>query len=181
MEGGFIFPVFIISFVLGSVIGSFVNVCIDRLPLQYIDKEKRYQLLSDSRIHPKLKNYIKSERLTLATPARSFCFSCGYQLRWFDNVPILSYLFGNGRCRNCKEPYGIRSVLIEFSHGIVYGVSSLLFGTIWLSWIVSLNFSFFCVLGGVWKEFEKKSVFIISGFVLIVGDIILLGSVYLIK
>ena len=50
--------------------------------------------------------------MNLAKPA-SHCPKCGYVLRWYDNIPILSYLMLGGKCRSCKEHISIRYTLVE--------------------------------------------------------------------
>lgn len=82
---------YIIIFLYGIVIGSFLNVCIYRLP----QKE----------------NIAK---------VRSHCMNCGYQLRWYDLVPVFSYLCLRGRCRNCKEKISIQYPVIEALNGVLY-------------------------------------------------------------
>lgn len=69
---------------LGSVIGSFLNVCIHRLPR------------GESLVFP-----------------GSHCPRCGAPIRWYDNVPIVSYMLLRGRCRNCREPIAARYPLVE--------------------------------------------------------------------
>ena len=76
---------YIIIFLYGIVIGSFLNVCIYRLP----EKE----------------NIVK---------IRSHCMSCGYQLKWYDLVPLFSYLFLGGKCRKCKQKISVQYPLIDF-------------------------------------------------------------------
>jgi len=89
---------------LGLAVGSFLNVCIHRLP--------RDQSLN-------------------SPPSR--CPACEYRLRWFDNVPILSYVLLGGRCRKCRARISIRYPLVELItmalfviHGEVFGWSALL-------------------------------------------------------
>lgn len=82
---------YIIIFLYGIVIGSFLNVCIYRLP----QKE----------------NIAK---------VRSHCMNCGYQLRWYDLVPVFSYLCLRGRCRKCKEKISIQYPVIEALNGVLY-------------------------------------------------------------
>lgn len=82
---------YIIVFLYGIVIGSFLNVCIYRLP--------------------KHENIVK---------VRSHCMSCGYQLKWYDLVPVFSYLFLGGRCRKCKAKISIQYPLIEMLNGVLY-------------------------------------------------------------
>ncbi len=131
---------------LGLVTGSFVNVCIDRLPLQFADKEHRSSLLNSSETSLLLKKHIRDQSLTLINPARSFCFSCGHQLCWFENIPVLSYIISKGRCRICSSALGSRIFWTETIHGLCYGI----FGWILQNWIwslfVSINFSFFWIL-----------------------------------
>lgn len=82
---------YIIIFLYGIVIGSFLNVCIYRLP----EKE----------------NIVK---------IRSHCMNCGYQLKWYDLVPLFSYLFLGGKCRKCKQKISVQYPLIELLNGILY-------------------------------------------------------------
>lgn len=78
-------------FLYGIVIGSFLNVCIYRIPLgESIAKE------------------------------RSHCMSCGYQLRWFDLVPLFSWLALGGKCRKCKAPISPQYPIIEAANGALY-------------------------------------------------------------
>lgn len=78
-------------FLFGIIIGSFLNVCIYRIPL---------------------------EESVVVT--RSHCMTCGYQLRWYDLIPVFSFLFLRGRCRKCKEKISFQYPLIEAANGILY-------------------------------------------------------------
>lgn len=81
---------YIFAFIFGAVIGSFLNVCICRLP----------------------------EGRSVVSPP-SACPSCGAGIRWYDNVPILSYLALRGRCRSCKTPISWRYPLVEAINGLL--------------------------------------------------------------
>ena len=86
-----LFPLYLITFLYGIVIGSFLNVCIYRIPLgQSLSKE------------------------------RSHCMTCGYQLRWFDLVPLFSWLALGGKCRKCKSPISPQYPIIEGVNGVIY-------------------------------------------------------------
>jgi leader peptidase (prepilin peptidase)/N-methyltransferase len=74
----------IISIILGAMIGSFLNVCIYRLPKE------------ESIIWP-----------------RSHCPACKKTIRFYDNIPLISYLLLRGRCRYCKGPISIQYPLVE--------------------------------------------------------------------
>ncbi len=76
--------VLIFAAILGAVVGSFLNVVIYRVP-----REK-------SLVHP-----------------GSACPSCDTPIRWYDNVPVLSWLALRGRCRRCRHPISIRYPLVE--------------------------------------------------------------------
>lgn len=82
---------YIAVFLFGIVIGSFLNVCIYRIP-------KKEDIVKIS----------------------SHCMSCGYQLKWYDLVPIFSYLALRGRCRKCKTRLSAQYPLIEGLNGILY-------------------------------------------------------------
>lgn len=82
---------YIIVFVYGITIGSFVNVCIYRIP--------------------KKENIVN---------VRSHCMQCGYQLKWYDLVPLFSYVFLGGKCRKCKTKISIQYPIIEAVNGILY-------------------------------------------------------------
>lgn len=82
---------YILIFLLGIEIGSFLNVCIYRIP--------------------KHEDIVKT---------RSHCMTCGYQLKWYDMFPVFSYLFLRGRCRKCSAKLSIQYPLIEMLNGIAY-------------------------------------------------------------
>ncbi len=77
-------------FFLGLLIGSFLNVCIARIPND------------ESIIHP-----------------RSHCPHCDHFIAWYDNIPVLSFLFLRGKCRSCHEKISFRYPLIEILTGIL--------------------------------------------------------------
>jgi len=86
-----VFVLSVFAFILGSIIGSFLNVCIYRIP----------------------------EGKSLVTPA-SHCPRCGEPIRWFDNIPIFGWLLLRGRCRYCRGLISFRYPLIEFMVGLLY-------------------------------------------------------------
>ena len=153
---------------LGLITGSFVNVCLDRLPLQFADEEKRLRLLESPEIASFLKQHIQDQSLNLFKPSRSFCFSCGHQLQWFENIPVLSFLLNIGRCRKCKSTFGLRTIWIETTHGLLYAVVGWLFQGWILPLCFNINFSFLLILGYCWNCHQVRMILFIAGVVLVV-------------
>jgi leader peptidase (prepilin peptidase)/N-methyltransferase len=85
-------------FLFGLAIGSFLNVCIYRIPLR------------QSVVHP---------------PSR--CMRCGNALRWYHNVPVLSWLVLRGRCGFCREPVSARYPAVELLTGVVFALHAFVF------------------------------------------------------
>ncbi len=85
------------AFLLGTLWGSFANVCIYRWP--------------PTDEHPKGMSVVKPG---------SHCFACGKPVRWYDNVPLLSYLWLRGRCRDCKATFSARYLLVEALTGALF-------------------------------------------------------------
>src|SRR3954466_8513770 len=86
----FIFDAF--AFALGAVVGSFLNVCVYRLPLD----------------------------LSVNKPARSYCPSCKKQLTWYQNIPLLSWLFLRGKCANCGAGIAFRYFAVELLTALLF-------------------------------------------------------------
>ena len=57
---------------------------------------------------------------------RSHCMNCDYQLKWYDNVPILSWLLLGGKCRKCRKKIGVTELMAELISGAVFALSYLL-------------------------------------------------------
>jgi leader peptidase (prepilin peptidase)/N-methyltransferase len=83
---------------VGLILGSFLNVCILRLPAR------------QSIVHP---------------PSR--CPKCGEGVRWYDNIPVLSWLILRGRCRHCGNPISIQYPLVELATAVIWAGMAMLF------------------------------------------------------
>jgi leader peptidase (prepilin peptidase)/N-methyltransferase len=92
-------PLAAIAFVFGLCIGSFLNVCIYRLP---------------------------ASRSIVSPP--SACPRCDYRLRFYDNIPVVSWLWLRGKCRSCKAPISIRYPLVELLTGGFAAAAAFRFG-----------------------------------------------------
>ncbi len=103
---------YITIFIFGIMIGSFLNVCIYRIP--------------------KKEDIVK---------INSHCMNCNYRLQWFDLIPIFSYIFLGGRCRKCKAKLSIQYPLIEGLNGCLYVLVVLVNGFTIESLLYCLMFS----------------------------------------
>lgn len=90
--------VYVLAGILGLCVGSFLNVVIYRLPRE----------------------------MNLAFPG-SHCTTCDYQLKWYDNIPVLSWLMLGGRCRKCREPISVRYTVVELANMVFWLLSVALF------------------------------------------------------
>ena len=88
---GFLPWLFVVA--LGAVVGSFLNVCIHRLP----------------------------RRLSIVRP-RSACPACGRAIAWYDNIPVLSYVLLKARCRHCGAPISPGYPLVEVSTALLFAL-----------------------------------------------------------
>ena len=101
--------------VLGLLIGSFLNVVIHRLPRMM---EQEWNAEGAQWVEEQVEKGAKiqlppaTDPITLSKP-RSRCPHCGHQIAWYENVPVLSYLFLRGRCAECKKPISLRYPLVE--------------------------------------------------------------------
>jgi leader peptidase (prepilin peptidase)/N-methyltransferase len=110
--------------ILGLCIGSFLNVVIHRMPKML---ERQWQ--ADARAMLELPEATgdATEALTLSKPA-SRCPSCGHKIRWFENIPLVSWLVLRGKCSACSARISVRYPLIELTTGALFVVGGLHFG-----------------------------------------------------
>lgn len=97
MRGGYGLTLYL--FVVGLVVGSFLNVCICRIP----------------------------QEQSIAYP-RSHCMSCGNKIKWYDMIPILSWIMLKGKCRYCGERISFRYPLVELMTGGLFTALYMHFG-----------------------------------------------------
>ena len=117
---------YVTVFLFGIVVGSFLNVCILRIP----------------------------EKETIVTE-RSHCVACGHELAWYDLIPLFSYLFLKGRCRYCGERISAQYPLIEFLNGVLWCLTFLIVGWTWESVFICVTLSALVVISLIdWRRFE---------------------------
>ena len=107
-------PVLILLFLLGLCVGSFCNVLIYRIP--------------------KGEEFVKTS---------SHCMSCGHNLKWYENIPVLSWLLQGGKCRACGVKLSAQYPIVELLNGAMWLLTGILFPGDWLT--VAL----YCVLASM--------------------------------
>lgn len=110
---------------VGLCVGSFLNVCIYRIP--------------------------KNESVVYT---HSHCTSCNEKIRWYDNIPVLSYIILKGKCRKCGEKISIRYPFIELLNAVLYLLLLLKFGNNEYFYILAVLVSIFIIIGAI--DFEHQ-------------------------
>ena len=122
---------------IGAILGSFLQAVLDRKRI----RQKKFQLDGGDQVAQRLK------KLNSLSPSRSFCFACGSQLAWYDNIPIWSYCWLQGRCRLCRVPFNNKSFHMELGLGLGFG---LLGWSLKISWLLG-GLTFLWIVG--WTVF----------------------------
>ncbi|MFT5397489.1 MAG: leader peptidase (prepilin peptidase)/N-methyltransferase [Planctomycetota bacterium] len=122
-------------FVLGLLVGSFLNVVIYRLPVM-MNREWR----QDCHEFLELPAEKETAKFNLSTP-RSRCGNCDHQITALENIPIISYLILGGKCSSCKTGLSLQYPLVELFTGLIsfivawhFGVSEQTVAALILSW-----------------------------------------------
>lgn len=130
----------IILFILGSVLGSFYNVVGLRLP----NKE------------------------SISYPP-SHCPKCKHRLKWYELIPIFSFLLQMGRCRGCRDKISPFYAIVEFSTGALFAIAYLVFG---LSWELGIALTFISL----------TSITLVSDFkyYIILDEVLIVSSIFIV-
>ena len=137
----------VIVFLIGLVFGSFLNVLIYRLPLG----------------------------ISLLKPIGSACPHCNYKIKWYENIPVFSYLFLKGRCSSCSDSISKSYPIVEL---ITAAVTLMLYSNFWIGWDMIITISLFYVLIVLsFIDFKYRAVpdyllIIVVVLAILVGDII---------
>ena len=124
-----------VSFVLGLLVGSFLNVVIYRLPimLQRNWRQQCCEFLEIQDPQPAKKNSpLSGKNLSLAEPA-SHCPQCQHNIRAWENIPLVSYVLLGGRCASCKVRIPVRYPAVELATGFLSALVAVNFGATWLT------------------------------------------------
>lgn len=118
-EIGGMFSSYVVVAVFGALVGSFLNVCIYRLPL----------------------------RESIVWPG-SHCPACAQPIAWYDNIPIVSYLILAGRCRSCRNAISCRYPIVEALNAAGYVGLFWYFGATWATAVYGMLYSALLVVAG---------------------------------
>jgi leader peptidase (prepilin peptidase)/N-methyltransferase len=111
--------------ILGLCVGSFLNVVIHRLPQML---ERQWQADARDALNlPEAADGSGPAELTLSKPA-SRCPKCGHAIRWYENIPLISWLVLRGRCSACGTSISVRYPLVELSTGALFAACGAHFG-----------------------------------------------------
>lgn len=136
--------------VFGLIIGSFLTVCIYRLPLgrptdplNPLDEDEGEEVEVLAVAPQAVLRQAGQRNITVWFPPRSFCTSCGARLLWWHNIPLFSWLFLGGRCAFCSAHVSIRYPLVEILTALLALLSYCFYG---LTPTALVIFAFSCSL-----------------------------------
>ena len=149
-------------FVFGLAFGSFLNVCIHRMPRRILARDElddlETQVAADSALHgilgPRIGELREQVRRLSVASGRSFCPHCRLQIAWYDNLPLLSWLALRGRCRRCAAPISPRYFLVELLTGLLFLACFARFGLTFTA--AKLCVLSFLLLGLIFTDAEHK-------------------------
>ena len=134
-----------VTFIFSLMIGSFLNVVIFRLPkiLEQGWKKECREFLADELAKPKSQN--EEELITLSTPSSS-CPSCQHKIRFYENIPVISWLVLRGKCSQCRSKISLRYPLVELTTAILSVVIAAHFGvTLTTLFLLILTWGLVCL------------------------------------
>jgi leader peptidase (prepilin peptidase)/N-methyltransferase len=119
-------PAFVyVCLVLGLLIGSFLNVVVYRLP-----KMMQRDWCEQAREILELPAEARAATFNLVLP-NSSCPQCAHEIKPWENIPVISYLFLRGKCSSCKAPISVRYPLVELTCGVLSAYIAWHFGFTW--------------------------------------------------
>lgn len=133
--------IYIIIFIFSLAVGSFLNVCIYRLP---------------------------REKSIISPP--SFCPNCKQRIKWFDNIPVVSFVILKGKCRYCRAAISVRYPAVEILTAIIFCLNFFFFGFTFSFWVWCLFLSSLIVISFIDLKFQ-----IIPEIITIGGIVVGLG------
>ena len=125
-----------LGLVLGLIVGSFLNVVIGRMPVMMQRQWQRECAGVNNLPEPKFDTF------NISTPG-SHCPKCKHAIKWYDNIPVISWLLLRAKCRHCKAPISLRYPAIEILTGVTFASLAWFYG---LGWPLLFYFIFAALL-----------------------------------
>jgi leader peptidase (prepilin peptidase)/N-methyltransferase len=113
------YVIYLALILIGACLGSFAGATVWRLRARQLKYDKRHKEPVDAAEFKQLEKLTKHK----LSKDRSRCLHCGYTLKWYDLVPIVSWLALKGKCRNCHKPIGYFELLIELGVAAFFVIS----------------------------------------------------------
>jgi len=131
----------LVCVLFGLLVGSFLNVVIHRIPkmMEATWRQEARELLEQ----PAPKGEETPPLFNLVTPG-SHCPHCNHRIRWYENVPVVSWALLKGRCSGCKAPISKRYPIIELLTALVAGLCAWRFG--YDPWLIFMLYGSFTLL-----------------------------------
>lgn len=136
--------IYIALVLIGACMGSYAGALVWRLRAQQLaDDKKQGEKISE-------KEFKKLKKISNVKPLqdRSKCLSCDYDLKWYDMVPIISWIQLRGRCRKCHNPIGITEITLELLMALFFA-SSFMFWPVPLTDFISISQYIIWLMAGV--------------------------------
>jgi len=171
---------FIIIF-FGLFIGSLMNVFIYRLPIMAMYENALLVKNNAKLLHSDMEKFLdRYKNFNLFFPD-STCPVCQHKIRWFENIPIISYIFLKGKCSHCKTHISIEYPIVEFSNFFLWLIAFLYFGfTIQLLLILPLLTCLLLIFMIDLKHkiiFDSKHIFIAFIGLILIDQSYILGDI----
>jgi len=166
----------------GLVLGSFAGATVWRLRARQLVADKKAGEPVDAKEYKQLKK-LAGEKIS---QDRSRCLHCGYELRWYDLIPLISWLTLRGKCRNCRHSIGYMEPLIELGTALYFVVSYLFWPTplvdplqiaIFALWLVSgVGLAIMFAYDSKWYLLPDKINFAVIGLGLVSALLMIISS-----
>lgn len=166
----------------GLVLGSFAGATVWRLRARQLIADKKSGEPYDHKEYAQLE---KLGRQKISTD-RSRCLHCSYELKWYDLVPLVSWLMLRGRCRDCRKPIGTMEPLVELGTALFFVLSYLLWPyglstplgvaslAIWL--VAGVGLAIMFIYDTKWYLLPDKINFAVIGLGLISATLMIISS-----
>jgi leader peptidase (prepilin peptidase)/N-methyltransferase len=113
------YVIYLALILIGACLGSFAGATVWRLRARQLSYDKKHKQPVNAAEFKQLEKLTKRK----LSKDRSQCLHCGYTLKWYDLVPIVSWLALKGKCRNCHKPIGYFELLIELGVAVFFVIS----------------------------------------------------------